>query len=354
MGTIGTGRPYGKEHSITLVQNGTSSPKNEVSKDAIYVIGKGTKMNNTKVLLQRAKKKTITQKVSLSLIDIAKRRGETKIEKSFWHTYHCQNSIISSNGKLFGQYCKNRFCTICCGIRKAELINRYYSTIKTWEEPYFVTITARSVPAKNLRRRIEQMLEGFNILIERNKKRHQRGKGIKLIGIKSLECNFNPIPRTYNPHFHLIVANRAMAELIVKEWLELLSKKFALSVAQKIIKVNNLDKMLIEIIKYGSKIFTRPDKEDKKRTPFVYTSALYNILAAMRGHRIFDRFGFNLLKQHKTKGGTITKAEKPEYWEYFSEIANWLNTKTNKPLSGYSMPPELYQILNYNINSEIQ
>ena len=43
------------------------------------------------------------------------------------------------------------------------------------------------------------------------------GKGIEFVGIKSLECKFNPINKTYNPRLHIIVANKEMADILVKE-----------------------------------------------------------------------------------------------------------------------------------------
>ena len=58
------------------------------------------------------------------------------------------------------------------------------------------------------------MNKAFSIIKERCKKRHQRGTGIQLIGIKSLECNFNPQKKTYNPHFHIIVPNKEIATLL--------------------------------------------------------------------------------------------------------------------------------------------
>ena len=81
------------------------------------------------------------------------------------------------------------------------------------------------------------MKQAFKLISNRCKKRHQRGKGIKLIGIKSLECNFNPIRKTYNPHYHLIVATKEMAEVLKKEWLKLWTKKYTSPKAQHIRKV---------------------------------------------------------------------------------------------------------------------
>ena len=63
--------------------------------------------------------------MALSLIDVAKENGDVEREKAYWNTYYCQNSVITANGRLYGKYCKNRFCTLCCSIRKAEIINKY-------------------------------------------------------------------------------------------------------------------------------------------------------------------------------------------------------------------------------------
>ena len=91
--------------------------------------------------------------------------------------------------------------------------------------------------------------------IHRCNKRSQRGKGVKVIGIKSLECNFNPTRRTYNPHFHLIVPDKATAELLVNEWLITCKPKWALRKSQKALRIYNLEKGLIEVVKYGVKVF---------------------------------------------------------------------------------------------------
>lgn len=87
----------------------------------------------------------ITNKMALSLIDVAKENKDFDRLKGYWNTYHCQSKIYTANGKLFGRYCKNRSCLLCCSIRKADIMNRYLPIIKTWEDPHFVTITAKSV-----------------------------------------------------------------------------------------------------------------------------------------------------------------------------------------------------------------
>ena len=339
----------------TLAQSGTGIPS--YNTETTVINGKGTDMYDNPSLLNRAKRKTITRKMIHSLIDVAKAKGEPQRVQAYWNAYHCQSKIISSNNKLYGNYCKNRFCTVCCAIRKAEIINKYYPILKQWENPYFVTLTVKAIKAKNLNKWVFGMNKAFSIIKDRCKKRHQRGKGIKLIGIKSLECNFNPQRKTYNPHFHIIVPTKEIAELLIKEWMLQWNKTGVIHTspkAQHMRKVENLERDLIETIKYGSKIFTEADlkKKGKQSTaPMVYAYALDNILCAMKGKRIFDRFGFNL---PKTAAKETTQKLISNYDEYIfsSGATDWVNQTTGECLTGYAQSLELSHLLNECINTD--
>ncbi|HVG40988.1 MAG TPA: hypothetical protein VM888_05195, partial [Chitinophagaceae bacterium] len=232
-------------------------------KGAIIVNGNGTELVNEKAIKGRAKRKMITNKMTLSLIEVVKENKDFDRLKGYWNTYHCHSKLYTVNGKLYGRYCKNRYCLLCCSIRKADIMNRYLPIIKTWEDPHFVTLTARSVPLKSLAKRMKSMINGFKIISRKYRKRAQRNKGIKLIGIKSLECNYNPTLKKYNPHLHLIVASKQMADILKKEWLAICPEYLANPKGQKIQRVWNNEKALIEIVKYGSKIFTEPDVNNK-------------------------------------------------------------------------------------------
>ena len=221
-------------HFNTLAQSETKKQHIVSNKKAIKVSGEGTEVSNNKRLSNRAKKKMITQKVVKSLIEIGENKGDKELQKMLWNTYYCLSKVYLNNGRVHGNYCKTKVCTVCNGIRKAELINKYLPVINTWEEPYLVTLTARSVPAKSLNKRIDQMLQGFRMITNKYKTRHQRGKSIKLMGIRSLECNFNPKRRTYNPHFHIIVPNIETAEILKKEWQILLTSKLLVTQTLKI------------------------------------------------------------------------------------------------------------------------
>lgn len=358
MSTDHSKNPY-RGYIYTLAQTGTEPG----GKRAIMLTGTGSDATNLKALKGRAKRKLITQKMMLGLIDVLDQKNEMivngmseKRKKSFWNTYHCQNKIYTANGKLYGRYCKNRFCTLCCSIRKAAIINSYLPFVQTWKEPYFVTLTVRSVPLYKLKAVIRSVLKGINNIIAKYKKRNQRGKGIKLMGVRSLECNFNARKKTYNPHFHLIVPNREIAKIIINEWLTTSNPGWNLPVAQKMSKIMDNQKALIEVVKYGSKIFTDPDlkkKEKSKGNESIYMAALNNILEAMKGIRIFERFGFNLSQDRNIQppGALVVKDYKE--WEYDINIYDWATTDGNR-LTTFQPNAKLLELINEKVNTDLE
>lgn len=334
----------------TLANNETNKPRQK----QVIVNGVGSDLSKKEALEGRAKRKTITQSMMLQLIKVAEETEDTEMLKGFWNTYYCQKKVITANGKLYGDYCKNRFCTICSTIRKAEIINRYYPIIKTWEDPHFVTITIQSVKEDKLKARLESVLRGFRRINAKHRKRNQRGKGIRLMGIKSLECNYNPVKKTYNPHLHIITANKEIGDIIIADWLKLCTNEFANGLGQKISRVWDIEKSLIEIIKYGSKIFTEPDliKRDKETTTAqIYIRALNNILKAMKGKRIFDRFGFNLPPATDAETTPPQILSDYEKWEFNPVASDWESDTTSEKLTGYKLSSNLQSMLQNNMNT---
>ena len=339
----------------TLAQTGTNKSPLRANRREKVVSGNGTQLSNTDALYNRAKRKLITQKLTLALIEVANKKGKPEQAQAYRNTYYCLNQITTSDGRLYGKYCKNRFCTLCSANRKAELINKYYPTVKKWKDPHFVTLTAKAVPAISLNKRVTDMLRGFRILTDRYKKRSQRGTGNKLIGLRALECNFNPVKRTYNPHLHLLVPDKETAEIIMQEWLKLCTAKFAYSGAQKIRRVENRERDLMETVKYSSKIFTDPAmKKKSKVSPFVYVSALHNIICAFKGHRVFDRFGFDLKDEVKLKVSKRTTLTEYRELMFDPKLNDWIDPQTEELLTNYKPAPALMAILENNIDCMIE
>ncbi len=338
----------------TLAQKRTSFGGQPV-KSPMLVNGQGTDLHGTEALFGRAKRKAITQAMALALVDVATKKNKSDRVKAYWNTYHCQNKVTTDEGRIYGIYCKNRFCTLCCSIRKATLINKYLPVVIAWEDCHLVTLTVKAIPAKSLRRYCKGFIKLFGKIVEKHRKRSTRGDGNALEGLRSLECNFNPLRRTYNPHFHVLVRNKKMGEILVQEWLQRFGPNHTNPKAQHIRKVLNATSDLIEIIKYGSKIFTEPDltkKKYKRATRYVFVSALDNILTAMEGTRIFDRFGFNLSSQEK-RDAKSTLLFNYARWTYSATNSDWVNQETGELLCGYHLTKELTEILANNLDLEL-
>jgi plasmid rolling circle replication initiator protein Rep len=336
----------------TLAQNGTSFP------EAVPVIvqGSGSDLKNTKSLKGRAKRKLITQATVLGLIDIAKELQFKELSQSYWNTFHCQNSVLTVDNRLYSLYCKNRYCTLCSANRKADIINRYLPIIEKWKCPHFLTLTVKSVPYSSLRKVMIQMVQVFRKIIGKYRKQFLRGTGPRLIGIRSLESNYNPKTNEYNPHFHIIVPDKETGVIIMEEWVKRAKPGKAAKWCQKLTRVKSNIKALIETVKYGSKIISEPDlKRTKlKAEPRIYVLALHHIFQAMKGLRIFERFGFNLPK-NVPKTPCMKVVSNGVRWEYDINRFDWFDEEGNS-LTGY-MPPgglvDILENLNYG-NGETQ
>lgn len=334
----------------TLAQNGTAF----YDKEAILIHGKGSDLNSSKSIKGKAKRKMITQTMVLGLVDASQKFGSPTMRKRYWNTYHCQNRVYTVNGRVYGKYCKNRCCTLCCANRKADIINRYLPVVQLWEKPCLVTLTVKSVPYYRLHVVMQSMINEFRAITETYRKRNQRNKGIKLTGIRSLESNFNPVRKTYNPHFHCIVANKVMAEILVNEWQKRSRKGWTNHRCQNITPVFNNLSALIEVVKYGSKIFTEPDVNKKaacKGSEKIYVAALNNIFNAMKGLRIFERFGFDLPKNSEREIVPACIVQDYCEWIFLPEYFDWVNVENGHNLTDFHPEASLIRLLENNIDT---
>jgi hypothetical protein len=315
---------HGRGILDTLGQTRTSNSK-ELT---VTVTGKGTDLNDKKLLENKAKKKAITQEMTLGIIAHRENEGAPKTEiQQLWNTYHCQGELIIVDGRSYGNYCKTRGCTVCLGIRKADMMRNYLPIVRNWKDAHFVTLTRKSVPARYLNKAMDSMYQKFKGITDKHRKRASRGTGFKLVGFKSLECNFNPFKETYNPHFHFVVETKEMAEMLRAEWLWRHSSKSAVWEAQDVQKVRGAESVLIEVIKYGTKVFMPYDpngKEDVNQPVEFYAEAWDVIINAMDGRRVFDRFGFNKCDVDDAVYNEPITTEQYKRWVYEPLEGDWV------------------------------
>ena len=139
----------------TLAESGTGV--NEFASSRSVVRGRGVEIHKNLSLKARPQRKVISQRLVLALVDVAREKRDSNRVQQYWNTYNCLNKVVVADGRMYGDYCKNRFCTVCTAIRKADIINRYYPVLSKWDDAYFVTLTVRSCKAKDLR----MFMEGF-------------------------------------------------------------------------------------------------------------------------------------------------------------------------------------------------
>ncbi len=325
----------------TLGQSRTKESPKKVD----FVKGKGVDLSDWLRMEENARTKFVSNSLALSLIDVARDKKDSRMEYYFWSTFNCRRNITSSNGKGHANLCRGRICTYCNRVRKAEVLNQYFPELSQWEEPYFLTLTVKSCSAKRLPLMMDKMEEGFQIIKERLRKRASRGKGVKPVGIRSLECNFNQQKRTYNPHFHMIVKDKETAEAILKEWLLIWGYRYTRKYAQDIQPIWDVKTGLIEVVKYSTKIFTEPDVNKKGTGGHkVYVRAMFNIVKAMQNRRVFERFGFNCKEKVFKPVGTSVAVD-VEHWRYFPRKRDWINLATQEGLTNCELSPELLELL---------
>lgn len=120
---------------------------------------------------------------------------------------------------------------------------------------------------------------------------------------------------------------------MIKDWLEIWTSNYAEEVSQDIRSIRNTERDQVETLKYICKSNISLHEIQNKK----YISALSNIYDAMKGKRVFERFGFNLCKTHAKQNKTIQFLNNFEKWEYNSSMVDWQNER-GELLSEYTSP----------------
>ena len=318
---------------LDTLANGGTNTSDEYNSELLHkLVGKGTGKESMK---KRPTKKMLDQHLVLALIDVAKKNGDLEMIKKYWNTWHCFSTIKTDGKRAYGHYCGNRFCSVCSGNRKAHLINQYLPIINQWSEPWFLTLTRTAVRKTFLKETIQDNNIKFKRIIDRLNKRFQRSKGPKIIALRSTECNFNPVDKTYNPHYHIIVPSREVGKLLLTEWLKEQNKgqkkKVARPFAQDLRIIKDREKNLLEVIKYGVKVMSDPDmKKGKNRTqlPIIYAAALHEIHKAFSSVHLLSKYGFKLAKVEKEVVTNYVVDSNIKSWEYDPSFTSYIETST--------------------------
>ena len=225
--------------------------------------------NDTKKTYQkRAKRKAYTHSILFQLIDT-----KSELNKSYWQTYHCSNVLKQEGKKVTSRYCNQRWCFVCNSIRTANFINGYKSVLENFEEPMFVTLTAPTVKADDLKTELEKRYKAFT-----NIKDNLRKQGIKIKGLRKTECHYQPKTDTFHPHFHLIIEGEMEAYKVIDLWLKQVPNAKPQAQDVRVADSN----AIIELCKYFSKLTNGKN---------FYAKEMDIVFQAMKGKRVIQPFG---------------------------------------------------------------
>ena len=320
-------KDLGRVHSPLdkLAQLATNKPHTCENDD--FNLSSDTSINDIQTLLKRARRKYFGTGLALALVNTSKQNENSVLTKSYWNTFHCVSKLnVMSDGKITGNYCKNRWCMVCNSIRTARMINQYQPIIDSWENKYLVTLTVPNCVSFDLENTIKGMFGTFNQIRKRIQKRNQRKKCGKLVGIRKLECTYNADRDDYHPHFHLIVLGEDMASEIVDIWLD--KYRHANRKAQDIrVADSNSSK---ELFKYFTKVISKSGNGGNQ----IYADAMDVVFNAVRGRRTFQPFGF---KSSVLEAENSPKRENYAVGvrEWIQILGDWVDKDTGECLTGY-------------------
>jgi len=259
------------------------------------------------ILLSKAKKKFFTQELCRALL----KTEDMTLHKSYLTTMCncCQvmqvkddkvrNAVIEnpdnpherdSNGKIIKRnrpisiYCKSRWCIICNGIKTAHLINSYLPVLKSWDNPFFLTLTTELTERNKARQEIKRKLHLFTLITRKAKR---EGHELKLF--RNIEATYNHEQNKFHIHIHCIVHNEELGKMILNEWIIRNNKQGyqCNEAAQCLKRADKNEKSLKEVFKYSTKMITK----NRKGNRVIYLNALNELFIAFRNVRTFQAYG---------------------------------------------------------------
>lgn len=219
------------------------------------------------------------------------------------------------------------------------MINGYTSSIESFKDPQFVTLTIPNVKAKDLRVVIDVMNQTLRNITKNLKKTYK----IQLKGLRKYECTYNNRTNEYHPHFHLIVDGNETATKLVELWLN--KNKRADSKAQDISKADSTS--LTELCKYFTKIIAKDNDYNPK--------ALDIMFRAVRGKRTFQPIG---IKKYVSEDVDEIQSQEIEFkepqeqiWVFESSAYDWV-TSMGELLSEYKPNAKDLSVINKHYDKE--
>lgn len=274
-----------------------------------------------RVFRKRAWAKSFSNMLAFTLVSQV---PDSPLIKQYRNTLYCSSLLIQEDTKITSKYCGQRWCGVCNGIRTGKNIKRFKPAFEKLKEPMFLTLTAPTVSANDLKKEISLRLAQFSRVVKTLKQFLRRsGQPDQIQIIRKIEVTYTK--GKYHPHFHCIIEGKENAERILEYWM--LARPDANQEAQNI-EVANIGS-LNELFKYTTKLVFGK-KGEKKLYP---AHVLDTIFLALSTRRTFQTYG-NLeqaieeIEEYQTQGFNIPAENQTFVW--INEYKNWLNQETGE------------------------
>ena len=329
-----------KRKEINVIPSKKGSPLDTLAQpcqNEDFALQSRVEYTDKKTLVKKARRKFFTSNLSLRLVDASKENVNSKLQKSYWNSYHCNAQLLYRNdGKITGKYCKCRWCMVCNAIRTARSINTYLPVIQTWNDAYMVTLTIPNCKAADLKNTIYSMYNTFRIVKKYMRNQYLSGNtSEKFCGVRKIECTYNPTRNDYHPHFHIIVKTKEMAQMLHDQWLV---RQAGANVKGQDVRKTDINS-LQELFKYMTKVISKT-----KDQSVIYADSLDVIFNAMKGRRVLQNFGFKLPNIEENEDVKTTSEMIQAVYEWQSSVNDWVDLQSGECLTNYS-PSEKFKDL---------
>jgi uncharacterized lipoprotein NlpE involved in copper resistance len=240
-------------------------------------------------------------------------------------------------------YCKSRWCLICNNIKTAHLINSYLPIIKSWENPYFLTLTTELTPKEKAKEEIKRKLHTLTLITRKAKR---QGHDTKLF--RNVEATYNSQHNKFHIHIHCIVHNEELGKMILNEWLTRNNKQGFKCVeeAQCLKPADKNENSLKEIFKYATKMITKTKKGER----VVFINALNELFIAFQNVRTFQAYGVKKLVDENKAFEELQADElapmQNESGHYVWNGQNWQGGTFDELLSCYEPDNNMIKLIN--------
>lgn len=320
----------------TKVAKGFQRGKKKKSLDTFRTSGEVAEKTPQKRLQNRARRVAVSKPLASSLSYVTTSK---EMKKQYNRTYfQCGQQIVQADGNLTSWWCGYRWCVSCAVHRVARVYSSYGAQISSWDDKWFVTLSAPNVKGCDLR---DELLRYGKIW--RSCYKQIRKGGIEFSAVRSIEVTYNEARKSFHPHMHCIVKGEVAARLLLDHWMK--RNPTSHLAAQDLRRAD--DDSIGEVFKYAAKLSIRR----KGQVDPIPPKALDKIFQAMKGLRMWSAVGIrsdrpmNDDEKLELVSTQVAFKRVEEFigWEWIQSVRDWVDLETGEVLSEY-IPTERAEI----------